>query len=70
MEFATDKHGEPESDEFYFESDHLALKGNKDYLALLKVLAILQAQRIKVLEVCALKLLYFKTFVGFDKRFL
>lgn len=37
-------------DEFYFESDHLALKGNKDYLALLKTLAILQAQRTRALQ--------------------
>ncbi|KAJ1523763.1 hypothetical protein ONE63_001596 [Megalurothrips usitatus] len=37
-------------DEFYFESDHLALKGNKDYLSLLKTLAILQAQRSRALQ--------------------
>lgn len=40
-----------EPDEFYFESDHLALKGNKDYLSLLKTLAILQAQRTRALQV-------------------
>ncbi|XP_034232129.1 ZZ-type zinc finger-containing protein 3 [Thrips palmi] len=39
-----------EPDEFFFESDHLALKGNKDYLSLLKTLAILQAQRSRALQ--------------------
>ncbi|XP_012256270.2 ZZ-type zinc finger-containing protein 3 [Athalia rosae] len=36
---------EPEDSEFYFESDHLALKGNKDYTALLKTIIMLEAQR-------------------------
>lgn len=36
---------ETEDGEFYFESDHLALKGNKDYTALLKAIVILEAQR-------------------------
>ncbi|KAK3924677.1 ZZ-type zinc finger-containing protein 3 [Frankliniella fusca] len=40
--------GEPS--EFFFESDHLALKGNKDYLDLMKTLAILQAQRNRALQ--------------------
>lgn len=40
-----------EPDEFFFESDHLALKGNKDYLSLLKTLTILQAQRSRALQV-------------------
>lgn len=31
--------------EYFFESDHLALKGNKDYTALLKTIVILEAQR-------------------------
>ena len=37
--------------EFYFESEHLALKGNKDYLNLLKTISILEAQRVKAIEV-------------------
>ncbi|XP_063238162.1 ZZ-type zinc finger-containing protein 3 [Bacillus rossius redtenbacheri] len=37
-------------DEFYFESDHLALRGNKDYLNLLKTIAILEAQRVKAIK--------------------
>jgi hypothetical protein len=37
--------------EFYFESDHLALKGNVDYLNLLKTIAILEAQRTKAIQV-------------------
>ncbi|XP_069700953.1 ZZ-type zinc finger-containing protein 3 [Periplaneta americana] len=48
-----DKAQEEESDntnEFYFESDHLALKGNKDYLALLKTIAVLESQRIKAIQ--------------------
>lgn len=36
--------------EFYFESDHLALKGNKDYCAFLKTIVILQAQRTQAIE--------------------
>lgn len=34
--------------EFYFESDHLALRGDPDYSAVLRTIAILQAQRIQV----------------------
>ncbi|XP_067001990.1 ZZ-type zinc finger-containing protein 3 isoform X1 [Anabrus simplex] len=34
-------------DDFYFETDHVALKGNKDYLNLLKTVAVLEAQRIR-----------------------
>jgi hypothetical protein len=37
--------------DFYFESDHLALKGNADYLNLLKTIAILEAQRTKAIQV-------------------
>lgn len=36
---------EEDSSNFYFESDHLALKGNKDYTSLLKTIVILEAQR-------------------------
>lgn len=34
--------------EFFFESDHLALRGNADYTSVLRTIAILQAQRIQV----------------------
>jgi hypothetical protein len=37
--------------EFYFESDHLALKGNGDYLNLLKTIAVLESQRSKAIKV-------------------
>lgn len=35
---------------FYFESDHLALKGNKDYSEVLKALFLLESQRSRLLE--------------------
>jgi hypothetical protein len=37
--------------EFYFESDHVALKGNVDYLNLLKTIAVLEAQSVKAIQV-------------------
>lgn len=37
-------------DLFYFESDHLALKGNKDYCDVLKTLVILTAQHKKAIQ--------------------
>jgi uncharacterized protein YacL (UPF0231 family) len=43
-----------EEDLYYFETDHLALRGNKDYSEVLKNLLILCAQReqaIKVVDV-------------------
>lgn len=40
---------EPE-DEFAFETDHLALRGNKDYCNLLKYIVKLEAQKIKALK--------------------
>ncbi|KYQ59240.1 ZZ-type zinc finger-containing protein 3 [Trachymyrmex zeteki] len=39
-----------EQNEFYFESDHLALKGNKDYTAFLKTIVILEAQRVQAIK--------------------
>ena len=39
------KNSEEDDDQFYFESDHLALRGNKDYTSLLKTIVILEAQR-------------------------
>lgn len=40
---------ETEDGGFYFESDHLALKGNKDYMNLLRTMVILQAQQAQAL---------------------
>eukprot|EP00794_Sanderia_malayensis_P005054 gene5054-5712_t len=37
-------------DRFYFESDHLAFKHNKDYKVLLKTLVVLEAQRIQAVK--------------------
>lgn len=37
-----------ESEEFYFESDHLALRGNPDYRAVLRTIVVLESQRIEV----------------------
>lgn len=34
-------------DTYFFESDHVALKGNPDYHALLRTIALLEAQRIQ-----------------------
>ena len=39
-----------DSDVYYFESDHLALKGNKDYQNLLRTIALLEAQRTKAIK--------------------
>ncbi|XP_011697921.1 PREDICTED: ZZ-type zinc finger-containing protein 3 [Wasmannia auropunctata] len=39
-----------EQNEFYFESDHLALKGNQDYSAFLKTIVILEAQRAQAIK--------------------
>lgn len=36
--------------EFYFETDHEALRGNPDYLAVLKSLAILEAQKVQAVK--------------------
>jgi hypothetical protein len=37
-----------EEDEFFFESSHLALRNNSDYLKLIKHLTVLCAQRIQI----------------------
>ncbi|XP_049786153.1 ZZ-type zinc finger-containing protein 3 [Schistocerca cancellata] len=42
--------GDEEIGEFYFESDAVALKGNQDYMNLLRSLAILEAQRTKLIK--------------------
>jgi hypothetical protein len=39
-----------EESEFYFESDHLALKGNADYLALVRVLVSLELKKIQAVS--------------------
>lgn len=39
-----------EQDIFYFESDHVALKGNKDYHLLLRTIALLEAQRTQAIS--------------------
>ncbi|XP_032669671.1 ZZ-type zinc finger-containing protein 3 [Odontomachus brunneus] len=39
-----------EENEFYFESDHLALKGNKDYCEFVKTIVILEAQRTQAIQ--------------------
>lgn len=36
-----------DTEEFFFESDHLAFRGNADYTAVLRTLAILQTQKIQ-----------------------
>lgn len=47
----TEVNDDPDKDSsFYFESDHLALKGNQDYKMLLKTIVILQAQRTQALK--------------------
>ncbi|KAJ9590878.1 hypothetical protein L9F63_016083 [Diploptera punctata] len=45
-----DDDDDDECAEFYFESEHLALRGNKDYLNVLKTISVLEAQRIKAIE--------------------
>lgn len=37
-----------DNEDFYFESDHLALRGNEDYRIALRTIVILEAQRIEV----------------------
>lgn len=39
-----------DGDEFYFESDHLALRGNSDYRSLLRTIVILEAQKIEAVK--------------------
>lgn len=44
------EHFETEDDSFYFETDDLALKGNKDYRVLMKTLVTLEAQRVQAVK--------------------
>jgi hypothetical protein len=46
--------GDEESETYYFESDHTALKGNHDYQMMLRAIATLESQRIQVIIVCHL----------------
>lgn len=39
-----------EDNTFYFESDHLALRGNADYTNVLRTIAVLEVQRTRVLK--------------------
>ena len=43
--------GEEESETYYFESDHTALKGNHDYQMMLRAIAKLESQRIQVYNI-------------------
>lgn len=45
-----DKIDDEQEDEFLFESSHLALRGNPDYLQVMRHLAVLCAKRIQVHE--------------------
>lgn len=55
MDTTSDNHVPPDSDsdcntdteEFFFESDHLAFRGNADYTSVLRTIAILQTQKIQ-----------------------
>ncbi|XP_022909965.2 ZZ-type zinc finger-containing protein 3 [Onthophagus taurus] len=45
-----EKNDNEEDELFYFESDHLALKGNADYSELLKIMFVLEAQRKRAID--------------------
>ncbi|KAM7358009.1 ada2a-containing complex component 1 [Cochliomyia hominivorax] len=45
---SSDTESVEESNVFYFESDHLALRGNRDYTNMLRTIAVLEAQKIRV----------------------
>jgi len=45
------------ADEFYFESDYLALKSNKDYRKILRTILILQVQRSQAIKVSLCRLM-------------
>lgn len=48
----TNLHAEAE-DDFWFETENIALKGNKDYSKLLRTLCILESQRHQAIKVCS-----------------
>ena len=39
-----------ENETYFFESDHLALKGNHDYQTMLRLVTVLEAQRIQAVK--------------------
>ena len=39
-----------ENETYFFESDHLALKGNHDYQMMLRLIALLESQRIQAVK--------------------
>lgn len=43
----SDDEYDEDHEEFYFESDHLALRGNADYRSVLRTIVVLEAQRIE-----------------------
>lgn len=47
MEDGDDDECNSDNEDFYFESDHLALRGNEDYRIALRTIVILEAQRIE-----------------------
>lgn len=42
-----DEISDDDNTEFYFESDHVALRGNLDYRSVLRTIVVLEAQRIE-----------------------
>ncbi|XP_053952788.1 ZZ-type zinc finger-containing protein 3 [Anastrepha ludens] len=46
----SESHSGEEDNGFYFESDHLALRGNADYTKMLRTITILEVQRMRVLQ--------------------
>uniref|UniRef100_A0A8C9RG69 ZZ-type zinc finger-containing protein 3 n=1 Tax=Scleropages formosus TaxID=113540 RepID=A0A8C9RG69_SCLFO len=49
LALAEDEEDEEDPDVYYFESDHLALKHNKDYQRLLQTIGVLEAQRTQAI---------------------
>lgn len=48
--YTDDESSGEKEDDFYFESDHLALRGNADYTSVLKTLVILHTQKSQALK--------------------
>ena len=44
------EHSDEENETYFFESDHLALKGNHDYQMILRMIALLESQRIQAVK--------------------
>ena len=45
-----DQRNDEDIDTYFFESDHVALKGNSDYNAMLRTIALLESQRIQAIS--------------------